>query len=140
MRHPRVTSCICGGYVSSESCYTLAQVTRSHVTPRRVQVPGLVDRYMEGKTKLDQYISHRCGGTGSSSFGTTFKASAIPHTAFIHPSIRPFVRPSVRAFSSHLFPLRLSHRLKFSEINEAFELLHSGDALRTVLSFEEGSA
>lgn len=30
----------------------------------------------------------------------------------------------------------ISHRMKFDEINEAFELLHSGDALRTVLSFE----
>ena len=48
-------------------------------------MPGLVDRYMEGSTKLDKYISHT---------------------------------------------------MAFADINEAFELLHSGDALRTVLSFE----
>lgn len=49
------------------------------------QVPELVDRYMAGDTKLDDYISHE---------------------------------------------------LPFEEINKAFDLLHSGEALRTVLKFE----
>ena len=52
----------------------------------RLQVPGLVDSYMEGKTLLDQYISHE---------------------------------------------------MPFAEINQAFDLLRSGDALRTVLTFPE---
>ena len=50
------------------------------------QVPGLVDTYMEGKTMLDQYISHE---------------------------------------------------MPFTDINKAFDLLRSGDALRTVLTFPE---
>jgi S-(hydroxymethyl)glutathione dehydrogenase/alcohol dehydrogenase len=51
----------------------------------RLQVPELVDTYMEGATKLDDYISHR---------------------------------------------------MRFDNINEAFELLHSGKCLRVVLTFE----
>ena len=51
-----------------------------------VQVPGLVDRYMEGGTKLDKYISHE---------------------------------------------------MPFEDINQAFDLLHGGDALRTVLQFPD---
>lgn len=51
-----------------------------------VQVPGLVDRYMEGVTKLDKYISHE---------------------------------------------------MPFEDINKAFDLLHGGDALRTVLQFPD---
>jgi len=51
----------------------------------RMQVPGLVDLYMKGETKLDDYITHK---------------------------------------------------LPFHAINEAFELLHSGKCLRTVLTFE----
>ncbi len=53
----------------------------------------MVDTYMEGKTMLDQYISHE---------------------------------------------------MPFAEINKAFDLLRSGDALRTVLTFpdlkEDGTA
>ncbi len=30
----------------------------------------------------------------------------------------------------------ITHRLPFSQINEAFELLHAGECLRTVLTFE----
>lgn len=52
----------------------------------RKDVPGLVEKYMRGETKLDDYITHT---------------------------------------------------MKFEEINEAFELLHSGKCLRTVLTFEE---
>lgn len=51
----------------------------------RLQVPDLVDMYMKGETKLDDYITHR---------------------------------------------------LPFDQINEAFELLHSGQCLRTVLTFD----
>ena len=29
----------------------------------------------------------------------------------------------------------VTHNLKFDQINEAFELLHSGESLRTVLTF-----
>eukprot|EP00877_Chromochloris_zofingiensis_P002931 jgi/Chrzof1/12639/Cz07g01320.t1 len=50
----------------------------------RVQVPELVQEYMDGKTMLDKYITHN---------------------------------------------------MKFDEINEAFELLHSGQCLRAVLRF-----
>jgi threonine dehydrogenase-like Zn-dependent dehydrogenase len=49
------------------------------------QVPELVEKYLAGKTKLDDYITH----------------------------VLPFER-----------------------INEGFELLHSGQTLRTVLTFE----
>jgi len=52
----------------------------------RLQVPGLVDKYMSGGTRLDDYITHR---------------------------------------------------MKFDQINEAFELLHSGKSLRTVLTFQD---
>lgn len=31
----------------------------------------------------------------------------------------------------------VTHEMKFSQINEAFELLHAGKCLRCVLSFEE---
>jgi Zn-dependent alcohol dehydrogenase len=51
----------------------------------RIQVPELVEQYMRGETKLDDYITHT---------------------------------------------------MKFDEINEAFDLLHSGKCLRTVLSFD----
>lgn len=34
----------------------------------------------------------------------------------------------------------ISHEMPFDKINEAFELLHSGDALRTVLNFPESTA
>ena len=38
----------------------------------------------------------------------------------------------------------ISHELPFDDINKAFDLLHSGDALRTVLTFpdikEDGTA
>lgn len=51
----------------------------------RLQVPDLVDMYMRGETKLNDYITHV---------------------------------------------------MKFEEINEGFELLHSGKCLRTVLTFE----
>ena len=30
----------------------------------------------------------------------------------------------------------ITHRMKFDQINEAFELLHSGGCLRTVLTFD----
>lgn len=50
----------------------------------RPQVPMLVDLYMAGELKIDEYITHK---------------------------------------------------LKFSEINEAFELLHKGECLRCVLTF-----
>lgn len=49
-----------------------------------MQVPELVQEYMDGKTMLDKYITHN---------------------------------------------------MKFDEINEAFELLHSGQCLRAVLRF-----
>ena len=48
-------------------------------------MPDLVNEYMSGGTKLDDYVTHN---------------------------------------------------LKFDQINEAFELLHSGASLRTVLTFE----
>lgn len=51
----------------------------------RLQVPDLVEEYLKGETKLDDYITHT---------------------------------------------------MKFEEINEAFELLHSGKCLRAVLTFE----
>uniref|UniRef100_A0A7S1CTM3 S-(hydroxymethyl)glutathione dehydrogenase n=1 Tax=Picochlorum oklahomense TaxID=249345 RepID=A0A7S1CTM3_9CHLO len=51
----------------------------------RLQVPDLVETYMRGETKLDDYITHT---------------------------------------------------MKFDEINEAFDLLHSGKCLRAVLSFD----
>jgi threonine dehydrogenase-like Zn-dependent dehydrogenase len=51
----------------------------------RLQVPDLVNEYMQGTTLLDKYITHR---------------------------------------------------LPFSQINEAFELLHAGECLRVVLSFD----
>jgi S-(hydroxymethyl)glutathione dehydrogenase/alcohol dehydrogenase len=50
-----------------------------------VQVPDLVQDYMSGNTKLDDYITHT---------------------------------------------------MKFDQINDAFDLLHSGKTLRTVLTFE----
>lgn len=51
---------------------------------RPLQVPGLVELYLKGETKLDKYVTH--------------------------------------AFN-------------FDNINEAFDLLHSGKSLRTVLTF-----
>jgi len=52
----------------------------------RPQVPQLVDRYMKGEVKIDEYITHK---------------------------------------------------MKFSEINEAFKLLHEGGCLRVVLDLAE---
>jgi len=52
----------------------------------RAQVPALVDDYMEGEVKLDEYITHK---------------------------------------------------MKFEEINEAFDLLHRGECLRVVLSLDD---
>lgn len=51
----------------------------------RLAVPDLVEMYMRGETKLDQYITHQ---------------------------------------------------MSFDSINEAFELLHSGQCLRAVLTFQ----
>lgn len=31
----------------------------------------------------------------------------------------------------------ITHEMDFSEINKAFDLLHSGEALRTVLTFKQ---
>lgn len=52
----------------------------------RVQVPELVQKYMQGGTMLDRYVTHT---------------------------------------------------MPFSRINEAFDLLHSGKTLRTVLTFDD---
>ena len=51
----------------------------------RVDVPKLVEKYLEGKTMLDEYVTHR---------------------------------------------------MKFEQINEAFDLLHAGKCLRVVLSMD----
>jgi len=50
----------------------------------RLQIPELVEIYLKGETKLDDYITHE---------------------------------------------------MKFDQINEAFDLLHSGKCLRVVLDF-----
>jgi hypothetical protein len=60
--------------------------TPPHNPPSPPQVPQLVEEYMRGGTKLDDYITHE---------------------------------------------------MPFESINEAFELLHSGKTLRTVLSFKD---
>eukprot|EP00873_Tetraselmis_striata_P013043 jgi/Tetstr1/433307/TSEL_022594.t1 len=52
----------------------------------RIQVPELVNKYMEGGTKLDDYVTHE---------------------------------------------------MPFDKINDAFELMHKGETLRTVLTFDD---
>ena len=58
------------------------------------------------------------------------------HEDVLRPdAVRPdLVAPRLNAACLH--PSACLRRMKFSQINEAFELLHKGDALRCVLTFE----
>jgi len=113
------------------------------------QVPDLVELYQRGETMLDEYITHRLPFDGACcaaqcSLGRFCKA---PSSKTACPLLAAWCRPSrdlhVRAWelssshpATHLGPHPSSSLHLPSEINKAFELLHGGQCLRCVLTFQ----
>ena len=112
----------------------------------RSQVPGLVDKYMAGGTKLDDYITHnmkfdqvmrtpqtrrsRSMAELSSSAPSWLSSHRLGHHQLLSNCVIccRYV-PCHDADDSGRPPLLLL------QINEAFELLHAGECLRCVLTF-----
>lgn len=87
----------------------------------RLQVPELVVKYLAGDTKLDDYITHRM---------------PFDKVRRVVPTVVCRLHAAAGGVSWCVGGADTPYTLSPTQINEAFELMHHGDCLRVVLSFD----